>query len=54
LKEMEHKGLKPRVVTYNVLMTGFCRLGRMKNAGMLLNAMLNIGVSLDDITYNIL
>jgi pentatricopeptide repeat protein len=54
LKEMQNKGRKPGVVTYNVVMNGLCRLGQMKNADMLLNAMLNIGVPPDDITYNIL
>ncbi|KAL0463319.1 UNVERIFIED_CONTAM: hypothetical protein Slati_0219500 [Sesamum latifolium] len=51
---MQRDGHVPSVVTYNVLMNGYCKQGQMKNANMLLNAMLNIGVVPDDITYNIL
>jgi pentatricopeptide repeat protein len=35
-------------------MNGLCKQGQVKNADMLLNAMLNLGVVPDDITYNIL
>ena len=44
LKEMQRDGHVPGVVTYNVLMNGLCKQGQMKNAKMLLDAMLNLGV----------
>lgn len=54
LKEMQSDGHVPGVVTYNALMNGLCKQGQMKNAKMLLDAMLNVGVAPNDITYNIL
>ncbi|KAJ0042153.1 hypothetical protein Pint_18527 [Pistacia integerrima] len=54
LKEMQCDGHEPSVVTYNVLMNGLCKQGQLKNANMLLDAVLNLGVAPDDITYNIL
>jgi pentatricopeptide repeat protein len=51
---MQSDGHIPGVITYNVLMNGLCKQGQVKNADMLLNAMLNLGIVPDDITYNIL
>jgi pentatricopeptide repeat protein len=54
LNEMQRDGRVPGVVTYNALMNGFCKQGQMKNAKMLLHAMINMGVVPNDITFNIL
>ena len=37
-----------------MILNGLCKLGQMKKANILLNAMLNLGVLPDDVTYNIL
>ena len=40
LKEMQSDGHVPGVVTYNALMNGLCKQGQVKNAKMLLDAIL--------------
>ncbi|KFK42902.1 hypothetical protein AALP_AA1G053300 [Arabis alpina] len=52
LKEMLGKGLQPTVVTFNVLMNGFCLNGMLEDGEKLLNWMLAKGIAPNATTYN--
>jgi len=41
----------PDVITYNVILDGFCRQGRMKEAELVLEKMIEKGVNPDRFTY---
>lgn len=50
---MEKEGKWANVVTYNVLIKGFCRAGKLEDANRLLNEMLEKGLNPNRVTYDI-
>ncbi|RZC70022.1 hypothetical protein C5167_033331, partial [Papaver somniferum] len=52
--DMQHKGIQPNQVTYNILIDGLCRNGEVGTAINLFNEIKSSGQSLDLITYGAL
>jgi pentatricopeptide repeat protein len=51
---MIHDGLKPNVVTYNVLLSGLCRVGGMDEKRALMDEMTSYNMLPNGFTYIIL
>ncbi|KAG6723163.1 hypothetical protein I3842_03G195800 [Carya illinoinensis] len=55
LKEVRTRGEpKPDVVTYTSLILGYCKLGKMYDASVLFDEMINSGIKPNAITFNVL
>ncbi|GLT50775.1 hypothetical protein SLA2020_242370 [Shorea laevis] len=54
LREMIYRGLTPNIVTYNTLINGLCRAGRIREALSLFEKLQVEGIYPDAITYNTL
>ncbi|PRQ39511.1 putative tetratricopeptide-like helical domain-containing protein [Rosa chinensis] len=54
VREIDEKGLKLNLVTYNTILNGFCRTGMTNEAMQVFSNMLTRGTKPDAITYNIL
>ena len=50
---MEKEGKRANVATYNVLIKGFCRTGKLEDANRLINEMLEKGLNPNRTTYDI-
>jgi pentatricopeptide repeat protein len=53
LDSMVLVGLKPNGVTYNTLINGYCKTGRVQDALTLFSQMLRTGVAIDTISYQV-
>ncbi|MCV5004772.1 pentatricopeptide repeat-containing protein, partial [Escherichia coli] len=51
VNKMENQGLFPDVITYNAILDGFCKQGRMHEAEQVLRRMTEHGVKPDRSTY---
>ena len=49
---MPQEGLEPNIVTYNIMVHGLCKEGKLEEANDLLSIMEEEGCALDLITYN--
>nr|VDC94423.1 unnamed protein product [Brassica oleracea] len=48
------RGVKPNVITHNIMIGGLCKKGSLSKADMLFRKMGEDGIAPDDCTYNIL
>jgi pentatricopeptide repeat protein len=53
LDSMVLVGLKPDSITYNILINGYCKTGRVQDALTLFSQMLRTGVAIDTIAYQV-